>query len=111
MVYGRLTKLLLISIVMQDEHFEWHDEKASRNWLDHAISFEMAREAFKDAFSIDWTDDRQDTTEERLNMLGMVDGRLLHVSYTLRGERIRIISARKAEPHEQRRYHNENRET
>jgi len=34
----------------------------------------------------------------------------LFVYYTLRGERIRIISARKAEPHERRRYDNENRE-
>jgi uncharacterized DUF497 family protein len=44
-------------------------------------------------------------------MLAMVEIRLLYVAYTLRGERIRIISARKAEPHERRRYHNENRET
>ena len=40
--------------------------------------------------------------------LGMVEGRLLFVVYTLRGERIRIISAREAEPRERRRYHNEN---
>jgi len=41
-------------------------------------------------------------------MLAMVENRLLHVTYTLRQDRIRIISARKAEPHERRRYHNEN---
>ena len=95
---------------MQDEAFEWDDTKAASNWLDHGITFEMAREAFKDAFSIEWIDDRQATPEERFGMLGIVRSHLLHVSYTLRGERIRIISARKAEPHERRRYHNENRE-
>ena len=96
---------------MQDEFFEWDDTKAATNWRDNSITFEMARDAFKDAFSIDWIDNRQDTPEERLNTLVVVGDRLLHVSYTLRGDRIRILSARKAEPHERRRYHNENRET
>lgn len=40
--------------------------------------------------------------------VGMVENRLLFVSYTLRGVRIRIISAKLAEPYERRRYHNEN---
>ena len=38
----------------------------------------------------------------------MVEGRLLYVAYTMRGDVIRIISARGAEPHEKRRYHEEN---
>jgi uncharacterized DUF497 family protein len=95
---------------VKDEFFEWDDTKAASNWRDHGVTFEMARDAFKDTFSIDWIDDRQDATEERLNTLAVVGDRLLHVSYTLREERIRILSARKAEPHERRRYHNENRE-
>jgi len=40
----------------------------------------------------------------------MVEGRLLFVGYTMRGEKIRIITARKAEPYERRRYYEENRE-
>ena len=96
---------------MQDDDFEWLDAKAASNWRDHGISFEMAREAFKDAFAVERIDDRHGDNEQRLALLGMVENRLLYVSYTLRGERIRIISARKAEPHERRRYHNENRET
>jgi len=35
----------------------------------------------------------------------MVDGRVLFVTYTERNERIRIISARGAEAHERRKYH------
>jgi uncharacterized protein len=42
-------------------------------------------------------------------MIGMVENRLLFVGYTMRDERIRIISARKAEPYERRKYHDENR--
>ncbi len=48
--------------------------------------------------------------EERHGVIGMVEGRLLFVGYTMRGEKIRIITARKAEPYERRRYHEENRE-
>jgi uncharacterized DUF497 family protein len=68
----------------------------------------MARDAFKDIFAIEWTDDRHGGAEERFVTVGVVEGRLLVVVYTLRDECIRIISARKAEPRERRRYHNEN---
>jgi hypothetical protein len=95
---------------VQDDRFEWDDDKAAQNWRDHAVSFEMAREAFRDAFAVEWVDDAQDPNEERYALIGMVEGRLLFVAYTLRAERIRIISARKPEPWERRRYHDENRE-
>jgi uncharacterized DUF497 family protein len=95
---------------MQDELFEWDDAKAASNWHLHTVTFEMARDAFGDAFAIEWIDNRQGVSEERYGMLGFADHVLLCVSFTLRADRIRIISARKAEPHERRRYHNENRE-
>ena len=43
--------------------------------------------------------------ELRFNAIGLVDGRILFVTYTMRGAVIRIISARGAEPHEKRKYH------
>jgi len=46
--------------------------------------------------------------EERWNLLGMCEGVILHVTYTERGERIRIISARRAERHEQDGYYRQN---
>jgi len=95
---------------MQDELFEWDDAKAAQNWRDHGVSFEMAREAFADAFAVEWVDAAQDSREERYAMIGMVEARLLFVAYALRGERVRIISARKAEPYERRKYHDENRQ-
>jgi len=93
---------------MQDCFFEWDNAKAAHNWRNHAISFEMAREVFKDIFALEWVDDAQDAAEARFVTAGMAESRLLFVSYTQRGERIRIISARLAEPYERRRYHNEN---
>jgi uncharacterized DUF497 family protein len=93
---------------MQDDAFEWDDNKADRNWRSHGVTFEAARDVFKDSFAIEWKDDRHGDAEERFVTVGTVEGRLLFVAYTLRGERIRVISAREAEPRERRRYHNEN---
>ncbi len=53
-------------------------------------------------------DAREDYGEERINLVGLCDGILIHVTYTERGERIRIISARRAERHEQDDYYREN---
>jgi uncharacterized protein len=74
----------------------------------HGVTFEMARDVFKDPFAIDRPDDRYDYSEDRANIIGMVAARLLYVAYTMRGERIRIISARGAEPHERRQCHEDN---
>lgn len=95
---------------MEDDPFEWDDEKAARNWRYHAVTFEMAREAFRDPFAIEWQDLTQDPNEERCSLIGMAEGRLLFVGYTLRGDKIRIITARNATAYERRRYHDENRE-
>ncbi len=38
---------------IQDESLVWDDDKAARNWRDHGVTFEMAREAFKDPFAIE----------------------------------------------------------
>lgn len=94
---------------MQDGQFEWDNAKAAGNWRAHGVTFEMARDAFRDVFAVEWEDDRQGRPEQRFVLLGMVEQRLLYVAYAMRGERIRIISARRAEPLERRRYHDENR--
>ncbi len=50
-------------------------------------------------------DDRDADDELRFNAIGLVDGRMLFVTYMMRGAVVRIISARGAEPHEKRKYH------
>jgi uncharacterized DUF497 family protein len=90
---------------MTDDEFEWDDVKAASNRVDHGVTFDMARAVFQDPFAIDWLDDRKAYGEARYSIIGIADGRLLYVAYTMRGDRIRIISARGAEPHERRKYH------
>jgi uncharacterized DUF497 family protein len=50
-------------------------------------------------------DDRDVVGELRFNAIGLVEGRVLFVTYAIRGDVVRIISARGAEPHERRKYH------
>jgi uncharacterized protein len=93
---------------MQAEDYEWDDAKAAINLARHGVSFEAARLACEDAFAAVREDLRYDYGEDRFVLLGMAQDRLLCVAYALRGERIRIISARLAEPQEKQRYHEEN---
>jgi uncharacterized DUF497 family protein len=93
---------------MKEPEFEWDAVKAARNEVDHGVTFEMARDVFKDPFAIELLDAREDYGEDRYVIIGMVSNRLLFVAYTMRGEAIRIISARGAEPHESRQYHEDN---
>ena len=68
------------------------------------------RGAFGDPFAIEWEDVGQDPSEARYSLIGMVENRMLFMGYTIRNGKIRIVTARKAEPYERRRYHEENRE-
>ena len=91
--------------------FEWDAAKAKANCDKHNVSFEQARDVFKDTMALDEPDEREEYCEDRFNRIGMVEGRLLVVTYTQRidensGEEIiRIISARPAERRERKRYH------
>jgi uncharacterized DUF497 family protein len=93
---------------MNDDAFEWDEAKAADNYRNHGVTFDLAKSVFADPFAIDRVDDREDYGEDRFIILGMVDGRLLFVAYTIRNDTIRIISARGAEPHEKRKYHEDN---
>ena len=93
---------------MNDDAFEWDDDKAVENRRAHCVSFEEATLAISDPFAIEWRDTREAYGEERAVLVGMSQGQLLAVVYTERGERVRIISARKATRHEQDDYYRQN---
>lgn len=84
--------------------FEWDNAKERSNRKKHGIDFTAAAKAFLDPYMIEF-DEHDASGELRFNAIGLVDGRILFVTYTMRDEVIRIISARGAEPHEKRKYH------
>ena len=85
--------------------FGWDDRKARANLRKHDISFELATKAFEDDHAIEELDDREDYGEERQSLLGLADGVLVFVIFTIRGDRVRIISARKATSSEEISYY------
>ena len=87
---------------MRDNEFEWDDRKAASNLRKHNVSFGLARLVFADPLAIDDAD--EDEPEDRFRRIGIAHGIVLVVIYTMRGERVRIISARKASKREQDTY-------
>ena len=90
---------------MVDEEFEWDDVKAAANARKHGVTFEEARDVFRDPLAIELLDDREAYGEDLFVLIGMTQSRVLVVVYILREQRYRIIPARRAEPNERRAYH------
>lgn len=84
---------------------EFDPAKARANLAKHKISFAHAEQALRDAGAVT-IDDPDARGEHRFVTLGMdALGRILIVVHTPRGDRIRLISARKASRGEPRQYH------
>jgi len=82
-----------------------HDEKAEINLKKHNVSFDEAESVFYDVNSIEYFDDIHSEVEERFILVGLSNqGRVLCVSYTLRDNLIRIISARELTSREVEKY-------
>jgi len=89
--------------------FEWDGDKALSNQKKHEVTFEDATSIFLDRNSLTIDDTKHSAQEKRLVTLGQaVDGRFLVVVHTERGDRIRIISARRASKKERAQYHSLN---
>ena len=84
--------------------FEWDPAKAQTNLRKHGVPFFKGCQVFKDAGRLEQPDFSGDHDEERWDVLGRVEDTVLFVVLTLRGERVRLISARRANPNEQRTY-------
>lgn len=77
--------------------FEWDEAKARSNLAKHGVSFDEAQEVFVDPLSLTTDDPSHSHDEPRLLIIGLSwRGRLLIVSHTARGDRIRLIAARHA---------------
>jgi uncharacterized DUF497 family protein len=94
--------------------FEWDPDKAQANALKHGVDFLTASKVFDDPFALVEAD-LSNAAEERWRTIGLVRGvLLLLVAHTVRegGEFdvVRIISARRTNPSERRKYEQTRRE-
>jgi uncharacterized DUF497 family protein len=85
--------------------FEWDPRKERANRRKHKIGFADASTVFGDPISITIPDPDCIAGEERFLIIGMSrEHKLMVVVHTMRGVRIRLISARTATRHERREY-------
>jgi uncharacterized protein len=88
--------------------FTWDSRKARLNERRHGVSFEEAATAFLDPLSLTIRNALHAVGEERFVLVGQSDrGRLVVVVHVERGDETRLISARRAMPHERRAYEEE----
>ncbi len=87
--------------------FEWDERKAESNRLKHGIAFEEAITAFDDPCALRAPDPGHSTpTEQRSWLIGESDSEVVVVVFTVRqpGDMVRLISARRANRRERKRY-------
>ncbi|MFC6644017.1 BrnT family toxin [Granulicella cerasi] len=85
--------------------FEWDRLKALRNAIKHGVRFTEAATVFFDHEALFSADGDHSIDEERYTVVGYsLQQRTLFVVHVVRGDKIRIVSARRAEPDERRAY-------
>lgn len=77
----------------------WDPEKRRRNLRAHGMDLADSAAVF-DGPVVTWDDTRERYGELRTNLLGFLNGTVVHLTYTERGEYLHVISLRKAEKHE-----------
>ena len=95
------------NIIMDTIIFEWDPVKADLNYAKHKVTFEEAKTVFYDENAVLIADpDHSNIDEDRFIMLGLSsEMHMLLVCHCYReNDRIRIISARKANLHEAQQY-------
>lgn len=91
---------------MDERRFDWDPAKSARNAAERGLPFETARD-FDFEAAIVFEDDRYDYGETRLTAVGPIGLRLHVLVHTMRGDTIWVISLRKANRRETRRYDRE----
>jgi uncharacterized DUF497 family protein len=92
------------------DEFAWDPRKASANRRKHDVDFADATSVFEDDQALTVRDEISAVDEPRFLTLGRdLLARLLVVTYAWRGERIRLIAARRATPGECQQYRRKGR--
>jgi len=82
---------------------EFDPEKSAKNVELRGLSFDLVADFDFDSALVA-RDTREDYGEDRFIALGLIGDRLHVVAYTMRGDRLRVISFRKANAREVERY-------
>ena len=83
----------------------WDEGKRASNLRKHRYDFADLAPAFDGRVCVIVEDRRRDYAERRYNMLVEFDWRIINITFTPRGERYHLISARPASREERTIYH------
>lgn len=82
-------------IIPEPIEFEWNKGNADKNFKKHGVENEEAEDIFLDELSKILYDEKHSIKEKRYLILGKtITSKFLSVIFTVRKEKIRIISAR-----------------
>lgn len=85
--------------------FEWDEGNIDKSYKKHRITPNEAEEVFLDEDILLLEDIKHPQQEERFEAIGkIIKGSILFLAFTVRGDKIRIISARIANKKERRKY-------
>lgn len=76
--------------------FEWDEGNADKNWIKHKVFYKEAEEAFNNKpLYISLDEKHSKKFEKRLQALGKTnEDRLLFLAFTIRNNKVRVISVR-----------------
>ena len=93
------------------EGFDWDEGNRTKNWQKHHVTIPECEQVFFNEPLVVTEDAKHSTEEERHFVLGKTDvGRFLFLVFTVRKQRIRVISARDMSAKERSRYHEQTEE-
>jgi uncharacterized protein len=94
-----------MDILLQVEGFEWDQSNIEKNWEKHRVSYLECEEVFFNQPLLVQEDEIHSKFEPRYYVLGRSnDGRHLFIVFTIRRNKMRVISARNMSRRERRIY-------
>jgi len=82
-------------VIRQCKGFNWDDGNSEKNWILHRVSRSESEQVFFNEPFFVMDDTKHSQIEKRWFLLGQSDfRRLLFIVFTIRGDLIRVISAR-----------------
>ena len=94
-----------MKVLRKPRSFEWDDGNRGKNFQKHKVTDEECEEVFSDPFKLVFADRKHSEQERRFVLVGTTKRyRHLFVIFTIRDQRIRVVSARDLKRKEYRFY-------
>ena len=92
--------------------FDWDFANKTKNWVKHKVSIKESERVFFNKPLVIAKDPKRSQIEYRFSALGKTDeDRLLVIFFTVRGNKIRVISARDMNKKERQKYEKHSQKT